>query len=63
MVRRMVRLVTGVFSYYAVSLILVPLVKGWIGGPAGTMISCFLQMFFVAFIFPWCMKKAEKTRS
>ena len=61
MVRRMVRLVTGVFSYYAVSLILVPLVKGWIGGPAGTMISCFLQMFFVAFIFPWCMKKAENS--
>ena len=60
MIKRMTRLVTGVLSYYAVSLILVPLVKGWIPGPAGTFISCFLQMFYVAFLFPWFIKKLEK---
>ena len=27
-----------------------------IPGPAGTMCSCFLQMFYVSFLFPWCMK-------
>ena len=57
---RITRLVTGVFSYYAVSLLLVPLVKGWISGPAGTMVSCFLQLFYVAFVFPWCLKHFEK---
>lgn len=57
---RMTRLGVGLLSYYAVSLILVPLVKGWISGPAGTFISCFLQMFYIAFIFPWCMKRFEK---
>ena len=60
MIKRMTRLAVGVLSYYAVSLILVPLVKGWIPGPAGTFTSCFLQMFYVAFLFPWCIKKLEK---
>ena len=60
MIRRITRLVTGLFSYYAVSLILVPLIKSWIPGPAGTFTSCFLQMFYIAFIFPWCLKKLEK---
>ena len=57
---KITRLVTGVFSYYAVSLILVPLIKSWIPGPAGTCASSFLQMFFISFIFPWCMKHLEK---
>ena len=56
----MARGVIGLMSYYAVSLILVPMIKGWISGPAGTLISCFFQMFFVAFLFPWCMVRIEK---
>ena len=60
MIRRITRLVTGVLSYYAVGLILVPLIKAWIPGPAGTLVSCFLQMFYITFIFPWCLKKLEK---
>ena len=58
--QKLTRLVGGVFSYYAISLILVPLVKGWISGPAGTLVSCFLQMFYVSFLFPWCVKHWEK---
>ena len=58
--QRMARGVIGLMSYYAVSLILVPMIKGWILGPAGTLISCFFQMFFVAFLFPWCMVRIEK---
>ena len=58
--QKLTRLVGGVFSYYALNLILVPLVKGWISGPAGTLVSCFLQMFYVSFLFPWCVKHWEK---
>ena len=63
MIRRITRLVTGLLSYYAVSLILVPLIKGWIPGAAGTTVSCFLQMFYISFIFPLCLKKLEKERT
>ena len=60
---KIIRLVTGLLSYYAVSLILVPLVKGWIPGVAGTVVSCFLQLFYIAFLFPWCMKHFEKSEA
>jgi len=61
MARRVTRVATGLLSYYAVSLILVPLVKNALPGPAGTTASCFLQMLYVSFIFPLCMKKLEKS--
>ena len=54
---RVTRFVTGVLSYHAVSLILVPLVKSLIPGAAGTISSCFLQMFFVSFLFPLCFRR------
>ena len=57
---RVTRLVTGLLSFYAVSLILMPLVKDWIPGPAGTIISCFLQMLYISFIFPWCIRRLGK---
>lgn len=59
---KLIRLGSGLLGYYAVSLILVPLVKNWIGGPAGTLVSCFVQMFFVAFLFPWIFKHFEKEK-
>ena len=60
MMTRVTRLTTGLLGYYAVSLILIPLLKGWIPGPAGTIITCFIQMFFVSFVFPLCMKRFER---
>ena len=54
--RKLTRIAIGLIIYYAVSLILVPQIKVWISGPAGTIVSCFLQMFYVSFIFPWCIK-------
>lgn len=60
--RKLMRLGSGLLGYYAVSLILVPLVKNWIGGPAGTLISCFLQIFYIAFLFPWIFKHFEKEK-
>lgn len=61
MMRRMTRLTFGLLSYYVVSLIFVPAVKDWISGAPGTFVSCYLQMFYVSFIFPWMLKHFEKT--
>ena len=60
MARRATRLVTGLLSYYALSLILLPLLKKWIPGVAGTIVTCFLQMFYITFLFPWFMKRLER---
>ncbi len=49
---KLTRLVTGLLGYYAVSLIIVPLIKGWVAGPAGTVLSCFFQIFFITFFSP-----------
>ena len=60
MVRRVTRVATGLLSYYAVSLILVPFVKGLLPGAAGTIVSCFVQILYVSFVFPLCVKHLEK---
>ena len=60
---RLVRIVTGLLCFYIISLIIVPLLKTWIPGPAGTIISCFTQMFFIAFIFPCLFKVFRKVSS
>ena len=59
--QKLMRAVIGLLGYYAVSLILAPLLKTWISGPAGTFISCFIQMFYVAFLFPLCAKYMERS--
>ena len=56
MMTRVTRFVTGILGFYAVSLIIVPLIKNWIPGAAGTISSCFFQMFYVSFLFPWCIR-------
>ena len=54
---KLTRIAGCLLGFYIVSLILVPLIKSWIPGPAGTVISCFFQMFCVAFLFPWCFTR------
>lgn len=61
MMKRITRLTVGLLSYYVVSLIFVPEIKNWISGSLGTFLSCYLQMFYVAFIFPWLLKRFEKS--
>ena len=61
MMKRITRLTFGLLSYYVVSLIFVPVIKEWISGVPGTFVSCYLQMLYVAFIFPWLLKRFEKT--
>ena len=63
MITRASRLVAGLLCHYAISLILVPLLKTWIPEPAGVVVSCFIQMFFIVFIFPWCIKHFESRNS
>ena len=60
MMKRITRLTIGLTSYYVVSLIFVPLIKNGISGAPGTFVSCYLQMFYVSFIFPWLLKRFEK---
>ncbi len=45
--------------YGRISLILVPAVKGWVSGQLGTFVSCYLQMFYVSFLFPWLFTHFE----
>ena len=59
MITRITRLTTGLLSYYAISLIFAPLVKIWIPNAGGIVISCFIQTFFVTFIFPLFIKHFE----
>ena len=59
MMKRITRLTVGLLTYYVVSLIFVPLIKNWISGAPGTFVSCYLQMFYVSFIFPWVLKRFE----
>ena len=59
MMKRITRLTVGLLSYYAVSLIFVPAVKSWIPNAPDTFVSCYLQMFYVVFLFPWLLKHFE----
>jgi undecaprenyl-diphosphatase len=60
MMTRIPRLTTGLLSYYAVSLILNYLLKTWLPDVGGTITTCFIQMFYVTFIFPLCIKHFER---
>ena len=60
MTKRITRLIFGFFIYYIVALIFVPALKDGISGAPGTFISCYVQVFYVTFIFPWLLKYFEK---
>ena len=58
--QKLARAAIGLLGYYAASLVLAPLVRSWVPGAAGTTLSCFIQLFYVTFLFPWCAKHMEK---
>lgn len=62
MMTRMTRLTVGLLGYYVVSLILASLLKSWIPGLPSAILSSFLQMFYVSFVFPLCMTHSESMR-
>lgn len=58
-IARMTRLVTGLLSYYAVTLILKAILNNCFPGVAATILITFIQTFYVTFVFPWCIKRWE----
>ena len=61
MIKRITRITAGLLGYYVVSLIFVPVIREYIAGAPGSFISSYLQMFYVSFIFPWIIKRFERT--
>ncbi len=57
---KLTRTTVCLLGYYALSLVIVPLLKGWIPGMAGTVVSCFVQLFCVSFVFPLCFRLLGK---
>jgi len=60
MVSRITRLIAGLLSYYAFNLILLTWVKGLLPGISGTIVTCFLQMFYIVFLFPCFLKRPAR---
>ena len=58
-ITRMTRLVTGLLSYYAVTLILKEILNKCIPGIIATILITFIQTFYVTFVFPCCIKRWE----
>lgn len=60
MAQRFYRLTGGLMLYYVISLIINPIIKEGMDRFVGTVITCFIQMFFITFVFPIIMKSVEK---
>ncbi len=58
--RKLSRAVIGLLGYYVVSLILAALIKAGIPGAVGTTLNSFLQIFYIVFLFPLCVKRFEQ---
>ena len=58
--RKATRIAWGMLGYYAVTLILIPLVKDALEGTAGTVTASFIQMFYIVFVFPLVFSLFEK---
>ncbi len=63
MQQRFFRLTAGLLGYYVLALILNPVIKSAAAGFAGTVITCFIQMFYIVFLFPLAIKVFEKQRA
>ena len=60
MQQRLFRLTGGLLGYYVISLFINPLIKAAVPGFTGTVMTCFLQMFYITFLFPVIIKTAER---
>lgn len=57
MQERFLRLTGGLLGYYVLFLVINPLIKEVLLGFVGTVTTCFLQMFYVVFLFPLVMTR------
>jgi len=62
MAQRSIRAICGLMGYYFFYLAIVPLIKNAIGGTAGTVVECFLQMLYIVLLFPLCVKLYQKKK-
>ena len=62
MMTRMTRVVAGLLGFYVVSMIFASLLKSWIPGAPSTIISTFIQMFYVSYLFPLCITHSKPLR-
>ena len=60
MTRRIARIVLGLLGYYFLNLVMIPVIKDWIAGIPGTVLTCFLQMLDISFLVPCCIRFFEK---
>ena len=60
MASRITRLIAGLLSYYIINLILLSRVKELLPGISGTIVTCFLQMFYIVFLFPCFLKRPAR---
>ena len=58
-ITRVTRVVTGLLTYFAVTMIFKEIVNNCISGVAATLLVTFMQTFYVTFVFPWCIKRWE----
>ncbi len=61
--KKAVRIVAGLLGYYVVNLILLPPVKEWLTGVSATVVSCFIQTFYIVFLFPFIFNSLEKRQT
>ncbi|ETP71771.1 membrane-associated phospholipid phosphatase [Lachnospiraceae bacterium JC7] len=62
MQQRFYRLMGGLMGYYVVTLIINSLVKKAVTGFTATVITCFIQMFYIVFVFPYIIKLFNKVK-
>ena len=57
MQERFLRLAGGLLGYYVFFLVISPLVKGALPGNAAAIVTSFLQMFYIVFLYPLVMTR------
>lgn len=58
--KRITRLVIGLFGFYVISLIILPLLKLVVPDTAYVLVSSFLQLFYISFLFPCSVKLVDR---
>lgn len=60
MAQRLTRCICGLLGFYALNLIVSPLLVAGIPGPLGTVVSRFVPLFYISFLFPLLIRRIER---
>ena len=58
--QKLTRAAIGVVGFYVFTTIVIPLIKGTVPGAAGAFLQGFIQVFYIAFLFPCCFKAFDR---